>query len=779
MIRVGKNIGLSLLISHLRVAALCAIGIFSFVAKAHAGVEQFCSPANMGTLGTGGLTVTVTDDKFATALGILPVGTPGSISDWVSYDKIRYQKPWNSVMLSVDPSVGSIIPDSFICEVAFLVTYQDSLDSTHQRIDTLKVSYNRLENRKHKDMAVLRFVGGYQLTAEVLAVTYQNTTLTPDIFVLKCCIDVDRYYDFDPTVTTSPGVDTSLLPTENRFKISWSGIDGASEYDLEWTYVNDLKLDTAGGPRIAYVPANGLKYDFHFNSTRVTVSGTCYYLTNIFEHGYVLYRIRGVGRWWPQTQDRKEGAWSWPDTGSVSGFTSPVIIHKGHEDSLNWQYVATYAEEGKKKEVVSYFDGTLRNRQMVTKLNTDSTTIAAETIYDYQGRGAIQVLPAPTIHKMIEYYANFNRNALGNEYNANDFDTSRCSGRIPDSMKTNSGSSNYYSSLNPVKTAYQAFVPDAGGYPFSQVEYTPDNTGRVRRQSGVGKDMYLGSGKETKYYYGTPTQIELDRLFGDEAGFSSHYKKNMVIDPNGQVSVSYLDLRGHVIATALAGTAPANLSAIPSNTGATTLTEDMLNNNAVKLNDNAIVSNTAILVTIPATHNFSYALNPGALQLPDCSSTNVCYDGVYSVNFRIADECGNYILDTVFHNVHSHCSGSPFSYTFSKFLDIGSYTVTKELIVDENALNNYVDSFVNTHSYCLKTYNSFLTTELSPGHIDTSVCGCLSCGATIPAAPTLCDNAWHEMLADVSPGGLIPPSSAVQSSYIARHWLPPSLPAWY
>jgi len=42
----------------------------------------------------------------------------------------------------------------------------------------------------------------------------------------------------------------------------------------------------------------------------------------------------------------------------------------------------------------------------------------------------------------------------------------------------------------------------------------------------VGPDYKLGSGKETKYLYGQPNQIQVDRFFASEAGDASHYKKN-------------------------------------------------------------------------------------------------------------------------------------------------------------------------------------------------------------------------------------------------------------
>ena len=78
------------------------------------------------------------------------------------------------------------------------------------------------------------------------------------------------------------------------------------------------------------------------------------------------------------------------------------------------------------------------------------------------------------------------------------------------------------------------------------------------------KTFALGKGKETQYFYTTPTAVELHRLFGSQMGNATHYQKHMVVDPNGQVSVSYLDQAGQVVATALAGKTPDNLHALQS-----------------------------------------------------------------------------------------------------------------------------------------------------------------------------------------------------------------------
>ncbi len=211
----------------------------------------------------------------------------------------------------------------------------------------------------------------------------------------------------------------------------------------------------------------------------------------------------------------------------------------------------------------------------MTKDNNTNRTIVAESFYDYQGRPVIQVLPAPTLNTIIGYTQNFNRGINPGAYDKNQFDSmanpSLYCNLQAGPMDSVSGASQYYSSLSPYKdSGVHKYVPSAGGFPFTEVQYTQDNTGRISRQGGVGPDYRLGSGHETQYTYATPDQRELDALFGTEAGDRSHYFKNLVRDANGQYSISYVDMHGRTIATALAGnpSLESKLEKLPSNQSA-------------------------------------------------------------------------------------------------------------------------------------------------------------------------------------------------------------------
>jgi hypothetical protein len=234
---------------------------------------------------------------------------------------------------------------------------------------------------------------------------------------------------------------------------------------------------------------------------------------------------------------------------------------------------------------VAYADGTSRVRQTVTRNNSLRVPIIGETVYDATGRPAVQIMPVPLVQggceddagawAPITYRPHFNMRE-GDQNEPEDFTAVNlvsldggCNIAAP-MLHDSTGAEHYYSSAfgddpSPLIAA-PPFLPKAGGYPYSQTQFTPDNTGRVRAQGGVGAEFQLG-GHATRHYYGKPEQIELDRLFGSEAGYAEHYQKNVDVDPNGQVSVTYVDMAGHTVATALTCGAPEGMDPVGSAAG--------------------------------------------------------------------------------------------------------------------------------------------------------------------------------------------------------------------
>ncbi|WP_089912088.1 RHS repeat-associated core domain-containing protein [Chitinophaga rupis] len=485
--------------------------------------------------------------------------------------------------------------------------------------------------------------------------------------------------------------------------VTWPTAIGADVYDLEWAYVDSTALNRYDNPLSPQLI-------FAYNTTRVTITGNTYAIPLLYDDGGVLfYRVRAVQE--KKNYNRMETAWS-SDAGAAGlgkyGF-------RGHQRSLNWQSSISFAEDGKRKVVVQYFDGSLRSRQTVTKDNITNTTVVAEAKYDYQGRPAIQVLPAPTLSNVLKYTSNLNK-INGAEYDKDHYDyiekpADYLTASAPP-MDSTSGANQYYSALNPEKNSgINQYIPAAKGYAFTETQYTQDNTGRISKQSEVGETFKIGSNHETKYFYGTPAQEDLDALFGTEAGDRTHYFKNMVSDANGQYAVSYRDMHGRTIATALAGS-PLNssLSDLP-NKESIEVTDSLSGPGTNTVKDLVMESKQTQLVAQDGNYHFKYVLTPPVMKKKDCDSNNVCYPGLYDLEIKITDDAynlhlGGHPFDTIIHNykadsIIATCSTpTPIAVEFDIYLVKGSYEITKSLSLSKQGMDYYRDSIFLKNNVC-------------------------------------------------------------------------------
>ncbi|HTA81721.1 MAG TPA: kelch repeat-containing protein [Bacteroidia bacterium] len=675
--------------------------------------------------------LTVQDDKYGTSL-------------WSTIEKNISVTDVVSLELNEDTARFLIGDHSFRADVE--ITYYSAAGVPDSLAKSLYIRYDSAKAKRFNFRSSFKFNGGYKVTTRILAVYLDGTmiyTLSPyfpKVFTLAEDIYINRIYYFNCSSPMLPM--HSYDATNQRLIINWTHVTGANEYDLEYTFYDDssyvIKHDTTNS-------YSDFGFLFKGNATRVTIQGCEYAFSLIYNPGRIFYRIRPIH--YDSVGDRIEGAWS-SDTSCVFRYYKNQFNWHGHENSLNWQYTAAFAEQGKHKEVASYFDGSLRNRQSVTLNNSQKKAIIGETIYDFEGRPAVTTLPAPIDSGKIIYYNKYNLDPMDSEYNRKDFDTGTCA-YIPvgmDSLKgdtanTTRGSSGYYSSANPdTLTGFDRFLPDAQGYPFVMTEYTPDITGRISRQSIAGKTHRLGSGHETKYFYGIPAQQELDRLFGSEVGFDSSYMKNMVIDANGQISVSYMDENGKTIATALAGLLPSNMKPIGSYSSASTLYANLLGGGSSHPTNSSKVSGYSLIATNAGDYHFAYQLLPGNYTDTSCSSAHVCTDCLYDVQLMITNSCGcdsaiilHYDSNFSYANAFdSLCGHQNILDSFTVYLQPGEYNVTRLISVDPKAISFYTGEF-ERHAACIKSYSTYLANAIA----NTNFSGCnMTCASCLSALGT-------------------------------------------
>ena len=626
-------------------------------------------------------------------------------------------------------------------------------DNVNQYSKTLEVEYNPLGNSANFiDLTSHELINTYGV--KVIVDSYTTTdpttgivtnTINPNI-LLELGFESERYYQVTeqlPNVLPKFVNDIDGVPVALRY--SWSPLVGALEYELEWTWVDNY----ASNGLSSVLNPNTINFssrDFELNNTRIRTTNPNYEIPLIYSKGYIIYRVRAVGRFMDDVNKVYYGPWSSgvSNKNKVIDWINSFIPINEHENSKNWQFQASYAEQGKKKEVVSYFDGSLRNRQTVTKINTNNNAVVGEIIYDTQGRPAIEVLPVPLNRNYIRYFKDLNQNLNSELYSNLDFDwdtqATSCDSQISGMINT-SGSSQYYSVNNDITSPFKNYIPSASNHPFSQIEYTPDNTGRIARKGGVGVNHQLGTGHEMKYFYSVPNQEELNRLFGYEVGYASHYKKNSVIDPNGQVSVSYIDPQGRTIATALAGGVPDNLEALPDANNPDLhkkITVDLLNKINIndtdtpldnnELNTSFNFSNNKDILTLSkqigvtgnnVEHNFAYNVKNDKVFTPDLCDDK--YSFVYDLNISLKDNCATNLL-TPITDVRIGTPGiGPNPPTFNVnppilpqnlSLNTGNYSLLKELKVNKEVLNDYADKYMakitDSSSSCYINPSDFL-----------------------------------------------------------------------
>ncbi len=605
----------------------------------------------------------------------------------------------------------------------------------------LTIFYNiNGEVSPYEDLTYHRLGNRYGVSVKVISLEIlkpdTNTPITtiPENIVLETRFIADVHHKLSEQ---SPIVNTHQI-SENRLLFIWDKITGAREYELEWTWIDNYGVNQNGNADLSVRKQPSeiklTERDFELNSTRVQTELNFYEIPLIYARGYLVYRVRAIGRFSTDYIKRYYGSWSNSDTSKATVANWEYKVIEAHEHNKNWQFQASYAEGGKRKEVVSYFDGTLRNRQTVTKINTDDRPIVGEVIYDTQGRPAIEVLPTPVAisdGNEIKYYNNFNKVDSNTPYTHRNFDwqkTEEQQCKIEAvGMTTQSGASRYYSPNGDqnVSKPYQEFVPDAQQFPFSQIEYTPDNTGRIARKSGVGPTHRLGEGHEMKYYYLQPSQEELNRLFGYNVGDKKRYKKNMVVDPNGQVSISYIDPQGRTIATALAGTAPDGMTALADQGNSTDdMVFDLINkadqNDVKKPEDNNEYISTGrfgvdvtdgLSVSYPLgvseadkTYQFNYEMGAINKYVDDCIPE--AYDFKYDLEITLQNDCNDNMFEADQEIKEEGIIGYAPKSIPTKKLDIGSYQLNKRITVNEAAVNQYVEQYIGEYT-CLLNLEDF------------------------------------------------------------------------
>lgn len=634
---------------------------------------------------------------FLLLLGLVAFETRAGRQSWIAWEKGTNLSVGTKIVLS-DPEHGVTIPVSAIYTSQFKVKYRydqkqytvnDAFTSTvgytltlyhaggTSTVETgnLSIEFSAQEGVTHKDIhekaykSVTATDPYVSAELEVTSISFKdaNGTTIPakDEVFLDVVYSVDRYFEMDATAPVAQhefSTNTDSKNEQNELLLSWDHTVGAEYYDVEWVFVNTGDLSQSN------LTAAQFPVDFS-QSVRVSVTDNHYRISLTYPEGYLLYRVRPVGIDLDVLTTNSKLKWmngNWSNQSistvanldlaqamaftNVDGKPNHVKVN-GFEKSLNWTYSATYAEDGKYAESVAFFDGSQRNRQGVGSMNSDKTKIVSESKYDYEGRPTVNILPVPIESQGLKYYRGNGNSEFNGSFDRTDFSIdghlnlkdpfNNLSAPLPANSEVNK----YYSSANTLDRPFVEYTPDAQGFPYTQIKYDNDGTDRILAQSGVGKTFRLKSDYVSRNYYVNTTQEELNRLFGNEVGYVSHYKKVIAKDANGQLSVSYLNSGNKTIASAMMGVTPENMIDVDEKDPAAVITSNLLQNGSDKLSNGDYVKRHTFFADPGSAPTLAYRLQP--IQYSDNCHPNSPIDIKYDVMLHVEEEEGEVLHSIV------------------------------------------------------------------------------------------------------------------------------------
>ena len=334
------------------------------------------------------------------SLGQVIVNDTSKVSDYpfpgLAIDRTFYIK--NLVDVGIEEDSKFMIPSDFTATVTLRIIRYDSSGALIDSVDRpFTIDYKKAEGVKHNSLQYYPFENAYEVDVRIMDIESNVSWDVSQALRVDNMLTTTRDYVFDCSAPT-PLLKVVLDDQNNELTASWGfPKTGETEYDLEWAWIDDSALPDFMDQSGAYLTDK----IFENNATRVTISSNSYNIPLLYDGvGHIFVRVRPAQVKF--SGQRVEGNWTWQngdyDTNSgswVFNSTAPIFYDFiGHENLLNWQASTSYAEDGKRKSVIQYYDGSLRSRQTVTKDNTTNTTVVVESLYDYQGRPVIQLLPA-------------------------------------------------------------------------------------------------------------------------------------------------------------------------------------------------------------------------------------------------------------------------------------------------------------------------------------------------------------------------------------------------
>ncbi|MDA7716991.1 RHS repeat-associated core domain-containing protein, partial [bacterium] len=260
------------------------------------------------------------------------------------------------------------------------------------------------------------------------------------------------------------------------------------------------------------------------------------------EAEYVKYECTSPGsNYYRQALDKCPGVFG-PDNGCHPAGTDVVEL---------WNTIKVTGYDVKGNVIAqskSYYDDLGKSVQSQSKDFKTGETWASQTLYDKQGRAALQTLSAPT-HRDIPtdflYKEGFIQNASNSNFTANDFENDP---ENPKTLGTQTNTVGHYYSINNATEPYQ----DVTSRPYSRTIYSELNPGAALKTIGGNK---IDGKWKNGYVFSMPAGQELSKPDAFAESKYDTYKiiKTVSRDVRGIENVVFTDTDGNTLAAARSG----------------------------------------------------------------------------------------------------------------------------------------------------------------------------------------------------------------------------------
>lgn len=577
-----------------------------------------------------------------------------------------------------------------------------------------------VSNTSPEQLFVDEFTVDYN-TVDRIDITLSSTSASPTAAQNLVRLQVfyeEQFYTDVSSPPASPLVNVTAVPTpcsQNPVTFNWTTHCIAAP-DYEFQLLRLYNTDTTLTADEQYVKA---VVDWNQALTIITDNSQQLLKLTLSEgQGYYVWRVRPIGNLYEDglTDPRNWGQWSSaPAQGATLNLTAAnaannsatpyLFFYNQFNDTINWIFSRVFVEGDETTnaqvnigEQMTFADGLQMVRQNQAKSNSTQNVMAGQTLVDYSGRAAMTTLPAPLGHDYLGYEYSLVRDNTNALYNAADFDTD-VTMMAPSPIGTNSKVTQYYSDQNTADVYVPGSTDGSGNsYAFARTIYFRDGNNRPKEQSMPGTTHTLGSGKTTRASYSGVADIELVRMFGDEAPAANSVHKTVSTDQNNTSSISYISKEGATIATCLSvnpnNTLLDHLESMPS-TGFTvrdTLKDDL------PAGTTGLTANKQVTFTEPTTVTMYYDITPafvGDACVPLCRTCD--YEVKFSI-FDLNNLAAPVFIDSMTVSPDTVCSSSMETHTFSPSssvnLPAGDYIIQRHVEayqVNPATGNTYLD----------------------------------------------------------------------------------------